>query len=367
MMSIVEKAKSAESLFLVSISTVAIPLIDLRHFPRLTAILDISNIGIDYTNLPRLPLLQTFKVSYSKVPEIEHLHALFGSAPRLDSITFENLEDHDDSDRGLDDSGQQIFGLLPVSLPALTTLTLRYVPPVWSAHLLTIIRASKAVSLFAREVHPSVFQSHNFQQLATHALIGSDVVQVSVNAYNMSVAGGYFESEIAKDRTKMGGLDVRFIIPEPDEWQSVFQSLGAIIGSTLVFLQIGSLEGISIADLVETLKSAPNILPSVRTIEILDVHSYLIFLGLLSRVYVDELGQATWLAPGLEELLLPRSGAADHEGMVCALEQLWLERYAKLEINLNKCSGLKRIWCDSEDLVAQAEKGGLFPGTLVAI
>ncbi|KAG8940329.1 hypothetical protein FRC00_013074 [Tulasnella sp. 408] len=313
-MSILERAESAESLSLSSIFTYAIPLIDLRHFTRLK-VLDISKVRIDWIHLPQLPFLRTLVITYSTVPAIEHLHALFGSGPRLDSITLETLWDNDDSEHSLNNTGQQIFELQPVSLTALTTLKLSSAPSIWSAQLLTIIRPSKALSLSAKDVHPSVFQSHHFHQLATHALIGSDSVRVSVNGNKMFVTGGHIKSEMAEDSTKMGGFDVQLIIPKFDEWQGVFQGLGAIVGSKSVSLEIGSLEGISIADLVETLKSAPNILPSVRTIETLDAHSSLTFLGLLSREYVDDLGQATWLAPGLEELVLSPSGAADHEGM----------------------------------------------------
>ncbi|KAG8939691.1 hypothetical protein FRC00_013627, partial [Tulasnella sp. 408] len=102
-------------------------------------------------------------------------------------------------------------------------LELHMVPSNWSAHILTIIRPSKAFSISARNVDPSVFQNRDFHQLATHALIGSGSVRVSINVDFMFVTGVHTESDIAEDSTKMGGFNADFIMPKFDEWQKVFQ------------------------------------------------------------------------------------------------------------------------------------------------
>ncbi|KAG9044553.1 hypothetical protein FS837_007958 [Tulasnella sp. UAMH 9824] len=205
--------------------------------------------------------------------------------------------------------------------------------------------------------------------------MGSDSVHVFVDADDMFVTSGHIEFEIAENRTKMGGLDAGFMMPTFDECQRVFQGLGAIVGSKSIFLHIGFWDEIDITDFLETLKNVPNFLPSVQSIQIWNAHSSLVLLGLLSQEYVGDLGQVTWLASALEELVFSYSDCPDYESTMSALRRLWLERYARLEANgglrsavsLKGCSKLSKLSLKDQGLVARVKEEGLFSGTAVDI
>ncbi|KIO16028.1 hypothetical protein M407DRAFT_234029 [Tulasnella calospora MUT 4182] len=364
--SIIESAESAESLSLCAWFQNPALLISICRLTRLQS-LQLSQVFIDWTNVPRLPCLRVLEINLTPIPRIERLHALLGFAPGLESIEFRRLWSPSDSGHSVDKNGHQLSGLQPVSLTALTRLELDSVTSRWSAQVLTIIQPSRALSLFASYADSSVFHNPNFHQLATHALIGSGSVHVQVYQSTMHV-------KAREASTNSGVFTADFVMPELAGWKNVFQGLGAIVGSNSMFLVIGVLGEIDITDFVETLKNAPNVLPSIRTIQLLDARSFVILLDLLSREYLDDLGEVTWFASGLEELILAYSGDVDYENAFSALRKLWLERYAKLEINgegpgsagsLKGCSRLSRLSFRNINLVTRVKEEGLFPGTVV--
>ncbi|KIO16027.1 hypothetical protein M407DRAFT_234026 [Tulasnella calospora MUT 4182] len=368
----IESAEFAQSLNLLHGSPGRTPLISLCRLTRLRS-LRLVRSCIDGTNLPRLPCLRVLEINHTPIPRIEYLHALLGFAPGLESIEFRRLWSSSDLETGLGANEHQLSGLQPVSLSALRTLELYDVPTNWSAHVLTIIQPSRALSLSATYADSSVFHNPNFHQLATHALIGSGCVRVSVANKTMNlIAERHLHT--GEGSTELGAFRADFIMHEFAGWPGVFRGLGAIVSSNSMLLNIGLLGEIGITDLVETLKNAPNILPSIRTIQISGGDSSIPLLGLLSREYVDDLGQVTWLASGLEELILDYRNDGDYESTMAALRQLWLERYARLETNgggpssarsLKGCSRLSRLSFRIKGFVTKVKEDGLFPGTAV--